>query len=97
MFAGSMALFFGAALYSNNTHSINDISYIINLSIFILISIMFASYNFFLYAVFYDKMPKKSWLIAGVGAVLSILLIFFITTQWMFNYVFGPYLDFINC
>ncbi len=92
MFAGSMALFFGAALYSNNTHSINDISYIINLSIFILISIMFASYNFFLYAVFYDKMPKKSWLIAGVGAVLSILLIFFITTQWMFNYVFGPYL-----
>jgi len=92
LFAGSMALFFGAALYSNNTHSINDISYIINLSIFILISIMFASYNFFLYAVFYDKMPKKSWVIAGVGAVLSILLIFFITTQWMFNYVFGPFL-----
>lgn len=92
LFAGSMALFFGAALYSNNIHSVNDLAYIINLSIIIFISIMFGSYNFFLYAIFYEKMPKKSWIIAALGSILSFILIFIDSSDKMFNYVFGPFL-----
>ena len=92
MFAGSMALFFGFALFTNNTHSVNDWTFIINLTVVIFIAVMFASYNFFLYAIFYNKMPKKSWIIAIVGAILTVVLILFNTTDNMFNYVFGPFL-----
>ncbi|HKI79171.1 MAG TPA: SpoIIE family protein phosphatase [Ignavibacteriaceae bacterium] len=92
LFAGSMAMFFAVALFSNHTHSVSDFTYILESSIIIFIAIMFASYNFFLYAIFYDKMPKKSWIIVIVGALLSIMLLFFYSADWMFNYVFGPFL-----
>jgi serine phosphatase RsbU (regulator of sigma subunit) len=92
LFAGSMALFFGAVLYSGNSHSVGNVSYIIVLFTLIFISLMFASYNFFLYAIFYEKMPKQSWIIAIVGALLTIMLLFVFTEDWMFNYIFGPFL-----
>jgi serine phosphatase RsbU (regulator of sigma subunit) len=92
LFAGSMALLFVASLYINNTHSISDFWYVINMSSFIWITIMFATYNFFLYAIFYDKMPKQFWVILIMGAVLSFLFLFIFQKDWMYNYVFGPFL-----
>jgi len=92
LFAGSMSLFFATSLFINHTHLVNDFVYILESSVIIFISIMFASYNFFLYAIFYEKMPKKSWIIVTVGALLSIMLLFFYSADWMFNYVFGPFL-----
>ncbi len=93
LFTGSMALFFGVSIFLNNTHTASDISIIVNISPAIFLSLMFASYNFFLYAIFYDKMPKQTWIIAIVGALLSLMLIFiFSKGDWMFNYIFGPFL-----
>ncbi len=92
LFAGSMSLFFATSLFINHTHLVNDFVYILESSVIIFISIMFASYNFFLYAIFYEKMPKKSWIIVTVGALLSIMLLFFYSAHWMFNYVFWPFL-----
>ncbi|MGA7837980.1 MAG: SpoIIE family protein phosphatase, partial [Ignavibacteriaceae bacterium] len=92
LFAGSMSLFFATSLFINHTHLVNDFVYILESSVIIFISIMFASYNFFLYAIIYEKMPKKSWIIVTVGALLSIMLLFFYSAHWMFNYVFWPFL-----
>jgi serine phosphatase RsbU (regulator of sigma subunit) len=92
LFAGSMALFFGAILFVSNSNSVNDLWYLVNLSAIIFISIMFASYVFFLYSIFYDKMPKQFWVILIVGALLSFLFIFVFSEDWMFKYVFGPFL-----
>ncbi len=92
LFAGSMALFLSMALYTNNSHSVSDLHYILNTFSIIFVAIMFVSYNFFLYLIFYDKMPKQTWAIVIVGAILIILLIFFFSKTWMFNYVFFPFL-----
>ncbi len=53
---------------------------------------MFATYDFFLYAIFYKKMPKQFWIILILGAVLSFLQSFVYTHQWFFSYVFGPFI-----
>ncbi len=92
LFTGSMALLIGTILYTNNSHTVSDLLYIINTSGIIFISVMFASYNLFLYAIFYDKMPKQTWAIIIIGAILSFLIIFIFTKDWMFSYVFGPFL-----
>ena len=92
LFAGSMTLFVGMILFINNIHSVTDIWYIFNMSGIVWISLMFATYDFFLYAIFYKKMPKQFWIILILGAVLSFLSLFIFTQNWFFNYVFGPFL-----
>ena len=92
LFAGSITLFIGAALFTNNTHAVSDIRYFVNVSATIWISLMFATYNFFLYAIFYKKMPKQFWLILILGAVLIFLGWFVFKQNWFFSYVFGPFL-----
>lgn len=91
-FTGSTVVFFASSLFSQNTHAVSDITHIINIMPIVFITVMFASYNFFLYSIFYDKMPKQSWGILIVGLLLSIILIFFVSENWMLNYVFGPFL-----
>ncbi len=92
LFAGSMTLLFGVILFVDNIHLVSDITYIINMSVVIWGTILFATFDFFLYAIFYKKMPKQFWIILILGAVLGFLSIFVFTQDWFFNYINGPFL-----
>ncbi len=92
LFTGANAIAIGIILFGNNTHLVSDVTFILILSQIIWLSIMFATYDFFLYSIFYKKMPKQFWVILILGAVLSFLLLFIIREIWFFNYIFGPFL-----
>jgi serine phosphatase RsbU (regulator of sigma subunit) len=92
LFAGSITLWMVALLFSNNTHSVFDFFYIVNMSILIWMSIVFATYTFSLYAIFYKKMPKQFWVILILGAVMSVMVLFVFTENWFRNYIFAPFI-----
>jgi len=91
LFAGSMTLWMVVILFRINAHAVSDVYHIFDTSVIIWLSLMFATFNFFLYAIFYKKMPKQFWVILILGAVLSFLSLWVFTQDWFFNYVFGPF------
>ena len=92
LFAGTMTLFIVLAILNYHTHYVSDMLYIFQMSQIIWISLIFATYDFFLYATFYKQMPKQFWVILLAGAVLSFLLLFVFSEDWFMSYVFGPFL-----
>jgi signal transduction histidine kinase len=88
LFAAFLTLHAGWLLYTHTTHLVSDLGYIIYSSGIIWISLMLATYNFFLYAIFYKKMPKQFWVILLLGAALSFLVLFvYLGNFWGYVYL----------
>ncbi len=92
LYTGSATLIFGFIAYNNLIHQISAIKYMTELALVMLIPLLFASFVFFLYSVFYHKMPWQFWPIIVVGTIISIISLTPLRWKFDFSYVLVPFI-----
>ncbi|WP_340111899.1 ATP-binding protein [Maribellus mangrovi] len=92
LYTGSATLIFGFLAYGNISHQISTISYLMQLVVIMIVPLLMASYVFFLYTVFYKKMPRQYWLIVVVGTLISLISITPLRSKFNFAYLLVPFI-----
>ncbi|RKD90220.1 ATP-binding protein [Mangrovibacterium diazotrophicum] len=92
LYTGSATIIFGIIAYAFFTRQISEITYIMQLLIVMLVPLLMASYVFFLYTVFYKKMPRQFWPIVFSGTIISIVSITPLRAKFDFTYLLVPFI-----
>jgi signal transduction histidine kinase len=92
LYTGSATLIFGFLAYNNIIPQISAITYMMQLIVVTVIPLLIASYVFFLYMVFYKKMPRQFWMIVIVGTLISIFSLTPLRSRFNFAYVLVPFI-----
>jgi two-component system, NtrC family, sensor kinase len=87
LFTGSATLIFGYIAYLNIVTQISAISYLLDIVIVMVIPVLFSSYVFFLYMVFFKKMPRQFWPIVFIGILTSLVSGILFRSGFNFTYL----------
>ena len=87
VYTGSATIVFGFLINTNITHWISDFYYLSETIAFMVVPLLFASYVFFLYSIFYKKRPRQFWAIVVFGTLFSISSITPLRSKFNLDYV----------
>jgi len=92
LFTGTIVAIVNVSTYLDAAHTITDFTYIA-LNLFnILIPVVFMSYVFFLYAIFYPKKPIQYWIIIVIWSIFILLYLLKINHKILSNYIYYPFI-----
>jgi signal transduction histidine kinase len=92
LYTGSATLLFGLLAYGSNVPQISAITYLMQLIVTAVIPLLVASFVFFLYTVFYKKMPRQFWPIVFSGTLISIISLTPIRSEFNFAFLLVPFI-----
>ncbi len=92
LFTASVALLEVTNILFFVSHSGLEIFLLFQISGIALITLAMVGYVFFLYAIFYNKMPRQFWLIVGLGALIGFISMSPFGSKWFVNYVLFPFI-----
>jgi two-component system, NtrC family, sensor kinase len=93
LFTGSATLIFGFTAYINFGTQFSAIAYyLLQIAVIMVIPLLGASYVFFLYTVFYKKMPRQFWPIVFIGILISLVSVTPLGSEFnFFAYLLVPF------
>lgn len=92
LYTGSATLLFGFLGYNDIIRQISAMTFISQIIPTMIIPLLFASYVFFLHAVFYKKMLKLFWPIVVVGTLISVISLTPLRSKINFTYIIVPFI-----
>jgi two-component system, NtrC family, sensor kinase len=92
LFTGSATLIFGFTAYISIGTQFSSIAYyLLQIGVIMVIPLLGASYIFFLYTVFYKKMPRQFWPIIFIGILISLVSAIPLPPEFKFTYLLIPF------
>ncbi len=91
LFTGAILMIVGFIFYLNLPYRISDFRYLLVYGANIIFLLSFLGYVFFLYAIFYNKMPKQSRVIILFWIIISITSLLKATGEFVGKFVLFPF------